>query len=101
MPHDSLSEEHRRFREMLRRHRDEMEAARRELKDTMKRAQEERKESSNRLRDLLAALSHLPRPNSGPSAKRHGKRRGRGEPDAGGVPVEPNKPLNLSGGAAV
>ncbi len=32
---------------------------------------------------------------------RHGNRRKPdGEPDAGGVPVEPNNPRNLSGGAA-
>jgi hypothetical protein len=51
---------------------------------------------------VLRAL--LPRPRGRPrqpfdEPKRSGKRNN-GEPDQGGVPVEPNRPNTLSGGAA-
>ena len=54
------------------------------------------KKGDKALRDLLAMARGLPpRPRPGKRPKRDG------EPDSGGVPVEPDNPHNLSGGAAV
>jgi hypothetical protein len=96
MPHGPLEEEHRRLHDLLRRPRDGIEAAHRHLADTMNPGREKMKEAAKGIRDLLAAARNLP---PRPRSPRPGKRPG--EPDAGGVPVEPNNPRNLSGGAAV
>lgn len=96
MPHDPFREERRRFQDMLRRHAEGIEAARKHFNDMIWHAEKDMKKGSRSLDALLAMARGLPpRP-------RPGKRRKRdGEPDAGGVPVEPNNPRNLSGGAAV
>lgn len=100
MSHNPFEEEHRRLHDMLHRHQDEIEAARRHLKDAMKRARAEMDDPSKGLRALIDSINGLPpRLRLDRGGKRPSKRRGR-EPDAGGVPVEPNNPRNLSGGAA-
>jgi hypothetical protein len=103
MPDHRFEEEHRRFRETLRRRHEEIGAARQHFMDVTRRAQEAMEEAAKALRDRLAAAGYPP-PRARPilPGKRpdNRRRRDRGERDIGGVPVEPDRPRNLSGGAA-
>jgi hypothetical protein len=110
--HD-FEEERRRLEQRMRGHEHRIEVERRQVMARIERAQAQMnarlEQARNPAAAIIAALEARLAAIKGPwdflegPKKRPGRRprRGRdGEPDPGGVPVEPNRPRDLSGGAA-
>jgi hypothetical protein len=110
--HD-FEKERRRFEERMRRHQQRIEVERRQAMARIERAQARMnarlEQARNPAAAIIAAVEARLAAIKGPwdslegPKKRPGRRprRGRdGEPDPGGVPVEPDRPRDLSGGAA-
>ena len=102
MADDPFEVHRRRFEDAMRRHREHMDAAGRRVEEALERARVrmEKAEADFRTR-MAAAERHLRGGRSG-VRKRPGDRFGprQGDDLGDGVPVEPNRPKDLSGGAA-
>jgi hypothetical protein len=110
--HD-FEEERRRFVERMRRHQQHIEVQHRQVMARIERAQARMnarlEQAHNPAAAIIAAIEARLTAIKGPwdfmegPKKRPGRRPRRdrdGEPDPGGVPVEPDRPRDLSGGAA-